>query len=439
MKKTIMIAVVLLSSFLLTGNSYMLSPAPVLAARQLEPNWTFDDVVEQMHQDWIGGTVKKEEMTGQVRVFHMHIEEIEHELTDGVKIKAWAFGLEGQPATVPGPQIRVKKGDLVRIVIKNNSTQPHSLHPHGITSVDMLNDGVPHITGNYMMPGTAYTYEFVAKEAGTHWYHCHVQTSLHQDMGMYGSLIIEDTEKPSWDKEFTMMLDEWDTLRDPANATAKPTYNYFSVNGKSGQSVPDMVIKDGEIARIRLINAGFESHAMHLHGTHFIVIAKDGYKVPQPYDMDTVNIAPGETYDVLVKGRDGVWPWHDHNSLAATDDGVYPGGMLMHVRGSGDNKFNPDAKPTLVPVEGHIHATDEHVLTTHGDPLFIKEKMTYNSEEWLNASPERRSQLHGQNMEWGQSIAGVYNTVSGTWSFPGNVSAVTQHTDDSSGILPHHH
>ncbi|MDQ0874397.1 FtsP/CotA-like multicopper oxidase with cupredoxin domain [Paenibacillus sp. V4I3] len=439
MKKTLKIAAAALLVSVLIGSSYLRLPVPVVAAGQLEPNWTFDDVVEQMHRDWIGGTVKKEEMTGQVREFNMHIEEIEHELTDGVKIKAWAYGLEGQPATVPGPQIRVKKGDLVRIVIKNNSTQPHSLHPHGITSVDMLNDGVAHITGNYIMPKKSYTYEFVAKEAGTHWYHCHVQTSLHQDMGMYGSLIIEDTEKPSWDKEFTMMLDEWDTHRDPSNATAKPTYNYYSVNGKSGNSIPDMMIKEGEIARVRLINAGFESHSEHLHGTHFVVIAKDGYKVPQPYNMDTVNIAPGETYDVLVKGRDGVWPWHDHNSLAATDDGVYPGGMLMHIRGSGDDKFNPEANPSLMPVEGHIHASDDHVLTTNGDPLFIKEKMTYNSEEWLSASPERRAKIHDQNMEWGQSIGGVYNAVSGTWSFPSNGSTIIQQPSESpNGAHPNH-
>jgi FtsP/CotA-like multicopper oxidase with cupredoxin domain len=155
--------------------------------------------------------------------------------------------------------------------------------------------------------------------------------------------------------------------------------------------------------------------------------------------MDTVNIAPGETYDVLVKGRDGVWPWHDHNSLAATDDGVYPGGMLMHVRGSGDNKFNPEANPPLMPVEGHIHASDDHVLTTNGDPLFIKEKMTYNSEEWLNASPERRAKIHVQNMEWGQSIGGVYNEASGTWSFPSNGSTVVQQPSESpNGAQPHH-
>lgn len=440
MKKTLKIAAIFLLGSLLSGSSFFQSPAQVIAAGKFDPNWTFDEVVEQMHQDWIGGTVKPEEMTGQVRQFNVHVEEIEHELTDGVKIKAWAYGLEGQPAAVPGPQIRAKKGDLVRIVIKNNSTQPHSVHPHGITSVDMLNDGVPHISGNYIMPGKSYTYEFVAKEAGTHWYHCHVQTSLHQDMGMYGSLIIEDTEKPSWDKEFTVMLDEWDTKRDPANATAKPNYNYFSVNGKSGKSVPDMVIKEGEIARIRLINAGFESHATHLHGTHFVVIAKDGYKVPQPYNMDTVNIAPGETYDVLVKGRDGVWPWHDHNSLAVTDDGVYPGGMLMHVRGSGDNKFNPEANPPLLPVEGHIHASGENVPTTHGDSLFIQEKISYNSVEWHHATPERRAQLHDQNMEWGQSIGGLYNVASGNWSFPSNGSAVAEQPDESpNGALPQHH
>lgn len=329
-------------------------------AKPITPAWTMEDVVQQMRDEYQGGTVMPEERTGQIREFNLRIAEFTHEITDGVKVKAWGFGFEGQPVSVPGPALRAKQGDLVRIHLKNETDQPHSLHSHGITSVDEVNDGVPHVTGAYIMPGETFTYQFVASEAGTHWYHCHVQTSLHQDMGMYGALIIEEAEKPTWDREFVMMVDEWDTHRDPADAVTKPTWNYFVVNGKAGKSVPDMIIPEGEIARIRLINAGFESHALHLHGTHFVITHKDGYQLPLPQRADTLNIAPGETYDLLVKGRDGLFPWHDHNSLAVTDDGVYPGGMLMHTRGSAARRFDPDQAFTPLPLEGEIHNQSHH-------------------------------------------------------------------------------
>ncbi|HLO04449.1 MAG TPA: multicopper oxidase domain-containing protein [Symbiobacteriaceae bacterium] len=344
------------------------------SAHPLTPDWNLDDAVQQMRDDYMGGTVPKEQMTGQVREFQMHVDEIEQEIAPGVKVKAWAFGLDGQPATLPGPTLRVKKGDLVKITLKNNTTNPHSIHSHGITSLDELNDGVPHVSGNYIMPGQSFTYEYVASEAGTHWYHCHVQTSLHQDMGMYGALIVEDTAPPTWDKEFTQIIDEWDTQRDPNNAAQRPNYNYFLVNGKAGALVPDMVVKDGEIARIRLINAGFETHSLHLHGTHFVITHKDGYLLPRPQSADTLAIHPGETYDLLVKGRDGVWPWHDHNSLAVTDNGVYPGGMIMHIRGSEAIRFDPSQQPTHLPLEGEIHGEmggmgDEGHSTTGGIEL----------------------------------------------------------------------
>jgi FtsP/CotA-like multicopper oxidase with cupredoxin domain len=346
----LLIAGLLVTSSLLTGAAMAEEPA-----KPLTPDWTIDQAVQQMRDEYQGGTIMPEAMTGRVRDFYLHIAEFQQTLTDGVTVPAWGFGFEGEPATVPGPTLRVKKGDLVRIHLRNNTNQPHSLHSHGITSVDELNDGVPHITGNYVMPGQTFTYQYVVNEAGTHWYHCHVQTSLHQDMGMYGALIVEDTEKPTWDREFVEMVDEWDTHRDPTDATKMPHYNYFVVNGKAGHSVPDMIIPDGEIARVRMINAGFESHSLHLHGVHFVITHKDGYQLPEPVRGDTLNIAPGETYDLLVKGRDGVFPWHDHNSLEVTDDGVYPGGMIMHTRGSAAKQFDPTQKSTAIPLEGEIH------------------------------------------------------------------------------------
>lgn len=383
----------------------------------LQPSWTIDQLVDEIGETWMGGTVKKEEMTGEVREFHMYVEEVEHELKDGVVVEAWAFGLEGQPATVPGPTIRVQVGDLVKLHLRNDTGEPHSIHSHGITSLDELNDGVPHVSGAYIMPGETFTYEFVVKEAGTHWYHCHVQTSLHQDMGMYGAFIVEEKEEPSWDKEFVQMVDEWDTSRGTFNATKKPEYDYFTVNGKSGGEVPDMVINEGEIARVRLINAGFDNHSLHLHGTNFVVTHKDGYALPAPYRADTINIAPGDTYDLFIKGRDGVWPWHDHNSLNVTDAGVYPGGMIMHMRGLDKDPFDPDREVKRIPVEGHIHTSNDAALLDYGDPQFIKSKMELNSKKWGKATPKEKKILSQENQRLGKLIGAKYNSKTG-WNFP---------------------
>ena len=84
---------------------------------------------------------------------------------------------------------------------------------------------------------------------------------------------------------------------------------------------------------IRLLNVGQEVHSMHLHGMTFLVVAKDGQDLPLPYRADTVLIGPGERYDLLVKGRDGTFPFHDHIPPHGTNDGVDPGGIHLMVVG----------------------------------------------------------------------------------------------------------
>jgi manganese oxidase len=291
------------------------------------------------------GTVPLEEATGEVKEFTLEIHKITAELAPDVAVEQWAFALPGEAPSVPGPELRVTEGDLVRVTMKNTHDQPHSLHLHGITSLAQGMDGVPH-TSHQVLPGEAYTYEFVATEPGTHAYHCHVQTYLHMDMGMYGALIVEPREERVADRDYTLILDEWDSEQDPLAAVHAPENNYFLINGKAFPSVEPLEIPEGEVARVRMINMGYEPHAMHLHGMNFLVVAKDGYDLPQPYRADTLPIFPGERYDLLVKGRDGDFPFHDHIVKSVTNGGVYPGGMHTMVVGSEARIANPDAVVT---------------------------------------------------------------------------------------------
>ncbi|WP_407543270.1 multicopper oxidase domain-containing protein (plasmid) [Deinococcus radiomollis] len=148
-------------------------------------------------------------------------------------------------------------------------------------------------------------------------------------------MIVEprDYAKVVWKSEHTLILDEWDSHQDPGNPVHRAAPDYFLVNGKASPLIPDVPIPLGDVSLLRLINLGYDVHSMHLHGVTFLILAKNGHDLPQPYEADTVLIGPGERYDLLVKGRDGRFVFHDHIGPHATNDGVYPGGIHFMVAG----------------------------------------------------------------------------------------------------------
>ena len=133
-------------------------------------------------------------------------------------------------------------------------------------------------------------------------YHSH-HNSLEQVVGgLLGAFIIEPKDKrnePVVDHEYTMIFN--DTLLG------------FTINGKSYPYTQPLTAKVGERVRIRYMNEGLMSHPMHLHGQPQKVIAKDGYDLATPYFADTLHVAPGERYDVIVEARAaGIWAFHCH-------------------------------------------------------------------------------------------------------------------------------
>lgn len=285
--------------------------------------------------------------TGQVRHFTLEVHRVRTEVSPGVTVEQWAYSRPGEAPSVPGPELRVQQGDLVRITLVNTHDQPHTIHSHGITSLAQDMDGVPH-TSFAILPGRSYTYEFVATEAGTHAYHCHQQTNVHLDMGMYGALIVEPAPGVTvpWKAEHTLILDEWASRQDPASLKHDLAPDLFLVNGRTFPLIPDVTVPAGQLDLLRVIHMGAQPHSLHLHGLTFLVIAKDGHDLPAPYEADTLPILPGERYDLLVKGREGQWPFHDHNTVNNVNLGQYPGGQHLMLSGS-------PARTT--PAAGHDH------------------------------------------------------------------------------------
>ena len=243
-----------------------------------------------------------------VKVFDLTASEVQWEVEPGRRVTAWAYN--GQ---VPGPQIRVREGDRVRVVLKNELTESTAIHFHGL-EVPIEQDGVPFITQPPIKPGASYTYEFVVPNAGSHMYHSHLNASKQVSLGLLGAFIVEPKRPRSIEKadvDYIMVLNDGS--------------HGYTLNGKSFPATEPVVAKLGQKVRVRFMNEGMMIHPMHLHGMHMTVIDKDGWPQPAPWRCDTLNIAPGERWDVIINCTNpGTWAFHCHIlPHAETDHGMF--------------------------------------------------------------------------------------------------------------------
>jgi FtsP/CotA-like multicopper oxidase with cupredoxin domain len=245
---------------------------------------------------------------GGVKVFNLTAKIVDWEVAPGQKVQAWTYN--GQ---FPGPQIRVTEGDKVRVVIKNELPESTAIHFHGVRTPNNM-DGVPGVTQPPIKPGQSFTYEFVARNPGSHMYHSHHNSTKQVGRGLLGAFIIEPKDKgkePKVDLDYIMILND--------------QIGGFTINGKGFPATEPIKAKLGQKIRIRYMNEGAMIHPMHLHGLPQLVIAKDGWPQPQPWMCDTLNVAPGERWDVIVDcDEPGVWAFHCHIlSHAESEHGMF--------------------------------------------------------------------------------------------------------------------
>lgn len=241
----------------------------------------------------LGGQVLEPKIVDGIKVFEVAVKQVRWEVSPGRFIDA--FGYNGQ---VPGPEIRVRTGDRIRFVLKNELAESTIVHFHGLEVPNEM-DGVPFITQPPVRPGESFTYEFtVVDPPGTYMYHSHHNAVAQVGKGLLGAFIVEP-ETRSWDIEQTMVLSD--------GALG------YTLNGKGFPATRPIVAALGQRVLVRFLNEGLEIHPMHLHGFHFEVISRDGRALTTPYSVDTLAVAPGERYDVVFTASSpGVWAFHCH-------------------------------------------------------------------------------------------------------------------------------
>jgi len=247
--------------------------------------------------------------------------------------------------SVPGPLVRLKEGQHVRLNVTNHLGEDTSIHWHGLLLPFQM-DGVPGISFPGIKPGQTFSYDFPVRQSGTYWYHSH--SGLQEQQGHYGPLIIDPAgaEPVQYDREYILLLSEftpihphaimdrlrkgegyfnyqqtswsddyklsaadrkmWGKMRmmptDIADVTGS-TYTYLA-NGRGPEEGLEYLFQAGERIRLRIINgSAMTFFNVRIPGLAMTVIAADGQNV-KPVEVDEFQIGAAETYDVIVQPRD---------------------------------------------------------------------------------------------------------------------------------------
>ena len=237
--------------------------------------------------DW--GTTRRLPNGRVLREWTLEAVDREIEVMPGVKFAAWTYN-----GRIPGPTLRCREGERLRITFANGSAHPHTIHFHGIHPAEM--DGVPGLGDGQIEPGGKTVYEFDAMPAGLHLYHCHVRPlAEHIAKGLYGAFIIDPKEEREPADEMVMVMNGFDTNFDRANEV-------YAANtiGFAYMDTPIEVKRDA-LVRIYLVNVLEYDliNSFHLHGNLFDYYPTGTGSRPSEF-TDTV---------MLCQGQRGILEW----------------------------------------------------------------------------------------------------------------------------------
>ncbi|MEV0054968.1 multicopper oxidase family protein [Saccharopolyspora shandongensis] len=287
----------------------------------------------------------------------------------GPQVTTWAFD-----DRLPGREIRLRRGEVLRASLANELPQDTSIHWHGIAMRNDM-DGVPGVTQEAVKSGAKFDYEFTLPDPGTYFFHPHVGVQL--DRGLYAPLIVEDPDEPGrYDAEAVVVLDDWldGVAGDPdaklaelkskgmqmggmdhggmpgmggmdhgsagplGSDTGDVDYPHYLINGRVPTAPNTIGARPGQRLRLRIINAASDTAFRVALGGHRMVITHtDGFPV-QPVETDSLLIGMGERYDAVVTAGDGVFP------LVASAEGKQGQGLALVRTGSGAPPA-PDVRP----------------------------------------------------------------------------------------------
>ena len=219
-----------------------------------------------------------------------------------------ATGVWAYNGSVPGPVLRARQGDRLRVEVENRLDEATTVHWHGIRVPNAM-DGVPLITQPPIESGERFVYEFALLDAGTYWYHPHQRSYEQSGRGLNGALIVEEQKPIRVDREMVWLLQDWrlnqqgeivGPFRDPFDVThAGRIGNVITVNGRPPAPLR---VRAGERIRLRIINAAnARIFGLEFRGHRPNTIALDGQPVaPHEVPGDKLVLGPAMRADLVI-------------------------------------------------------------------------------------------------------------------------------------------
>jgi FtsP/CotA-like multicopper oxidase with cupredoxin domain len=236
---------------------------------------------------------------GRVVAVDLDAREMEWEFAPGRPTRAW--GYNGQ---VPGPVIEANVGDVLEVRLRTSLPEPTMIHWHGLRLPHPM-DGTENVQ-RPVDPGQTYTYRFALRDAGTFWYHPHMNETVQLERGLYGALIVRGPGEPKLDAERVLVLDDVALDRSgqvepPGGWIERHDGRQGNVRLVNGRQEPELAIAAGHVERWRIVNASSARYVrLSIGGAPFRILGTDGGLIGAPVTATEVLLAPADRVDLAV-------------------------------------------------------------------------------------------------------------------------------------------
>jgi len=302
-----------------------------------------------------------------------------HFLEDGSAVPFWGYGWVADGfISLPGPLLEYAEGQEVNLAFTNPSPESHTIHLHGL-DVDQANDGVPS-TSFYVSTGESTDYEFTATHTGTYLYHCHVTTTLHLAMGMYGMILVTRPDGtlfeggPAVAQNVPWLFSDLEVATNLDPVGSFPFHDMrpdvFMVNGKAGSQLAEEVVYASaeEPTALRLGSMAYSKITCHFpEGLNAELWMSDGREVPVEV-LDSLEIYPGERFTVLVQPEVG----YDGGVTAAFEhmvDGYEEAEEFLQIR---EESLHPSHVASLDEPTWYPNPASHNIQVTESTGRFVR-------------------------------------------------------------------
>jgi FtsP/CotA-like multicopper oxidase with cupredoxin domain len=244
-------------------------------------------------------TAAQPDPSRQVIPIELETGEFDWEFVQGKTTRAWGFN-QG----VPGPTIEARVGDVLQIRLKNRLPEPTAVHWHGLRlpaamdGTEMVQRPIP--------PEGLFMYRFKLLDAGTFWYHPHVNETVQLERGLYGTIIVRGPEEPRLDAERVFVLDDVELERDgqvkpPGGWMEQHMGRQGGIRLVNGHKEPEITVAAGQIERWRIVNASSaRSVRISIGGAPFRILGTGGGLIERPVTKSEWLLVAANRVDIAV-------------------------------------------------------------------------------------------------------------------------------------------